>query len=208
MKRKEEESEFFPPVLPSTGVPGGVDRRTFLMRSAVVGAAVAITGVSMSAEEQAKKAATAPPRPKAPTLSPDLQVVKNAKGPVMTVVEEFYKVGPGPSSSHTIGPMRITYDFYQRCTKLPPDQLAKATGLKVHLYGSLSATGKGHGTERASLAGLIGKEPATVDPLFLDAMKDKPAEKYPVKLGAKTFELSLADVIYDSPRGTSRTPTP
>jgi hypothetical protein len=37
-----------------------------------------------------------------------------------------------PSSSHTIGPMRITYDFYQRCTKLTPDQLAQATGLKVH----------------------------------------------------------------------------
>ena len=61
----------------------------------------------------------------------------------MTVLQEFYKVGPGPSSSHTIGPMRITYDFYQRCTKLPPDQLAKATGMKVHLFGSLSATGKG-----------------------------------------------------------------
>ena len=37
----------------------------------------------------------------------------------MTVLDEFYKVGPGPSSSHAIGPMRITYDFYQRCTKLP-----------------------------------------------------------------------------------------
>ena len=97
----------------------------------------------------------------------------------MTVLEEFYKVGPGPSSSHTIGPMRITYDFYQRCTKLPADQLAKATGLKVHLYGSLSATGKGHGTERASLAGLLGKEPATVDPLFLDAMAAKPAAEVP-----------------------------
>jgi L-serine dehydratase len=36
----------------------------------------------------------------------------------------------------------------------------------VHLFGSLSATGKGHGTERASLAGIIGKEPATIDPLF------------------------------------------
>ena len=87
-------------------------------------------------------------------MSPDLDVVKKSKGPVMTVLDEFYKVGPGPSSSHTIGPMRITYDFYQRCTKLPADQLAKATGLKVHLFGSLSATGKGHGTERASLAGL------------------------------------------------------
>ena len=67
----------------------------------------------------------------------------------MTVLDEFYKVGPGPSSSHTIGPMRITYDFYQRCTKLPADQLAKATGLKVHLFGSLSATGKG--TARSAL---------------------------------------------------------
>ena len=75
----------------------------------------------------------------------------------MTTLEEFYKVGPGPSSSHTIGPMRITYDFYQRCTKLPADQLAKATALKVHLFGSLSATGKGHGTERAALAGVVGK---------------------------------------------------
>ena len=135
------------------------------------------------------------------TLSPDLDVVKKSKGPVMTVLDEFYKVGPGPSSSHTIGPMRITYDFYQRCTKLPADQLAKATGLKVHLFGSLSATGKGHGTERASLAGLIGKEPATVDPLFLDEMIVKPEQTYPVKLGDKTFNLSLADIIYDAPKG-------
>jgi L-serine dehydratase len=119
----------------------------------------------------------------------------------MTILEEFYKVGPGPSSSHTIGPMRITYDFYQRCTKLPADQLAKATGLKVHLYGSLSATGKGHGTERASLAGLLGKEPATVDPLFLDEMAAKPDQSYEVKLGNKTFKLSLADIIYDEPKG-------
>jgi hypothetical protein len=51
----------------------------------------------------------------------------------LTTVDEFYKVGPGPSSSHTIGPMRITYDFYQRATKLPADKLAKATALKVHL---------------------------------------------------------------------------
>ena len=97
--------------------------------------------------------------------------------------------------------MRITYDFYQRCTKLPADQLAKATGLKVHLFGSLSATGKGHGTERASLAGLLGKEPATVDPLFLDEMNAKPEQTYPVKLGDKTFNLSLADIIYDATKG-------
>ena len=118
----------------------------------------------------------------------DLNVVKKAKGPVMTTVDEFYKVGPGPSSSHTIGPMRITYDFYQRATKLPADKLAKATKLQVNLFGSLSATGKGHGTERAALAGLVGKEPATVDPKFLDGLRDKPDQVFPVKLGDKSIK--------------------
>ena len=149
--------------------------------------------------KQASKEAAAPKM--GATLSPDLNVVKQSKGPVMTLADEFYKVGPGPSSSHTIGPMRITYDFYQRCTKLPDDQLARATGLKVHLFGSLSATGKGHGTEHASLAGLLGKEPATVDPLFLDEMKAKPEQTYPVNLGDKTFNLSLTDIIYDATKG-------
>ena len=153
-------------------------------------------------EARAKQVAKEAAAPKmGATLSPDLNVVKQSKGPVMTLADEFYKVGPGPSSSHTIGPMRITYDFYQLCTKLPADQLAKATALKVHLFGSLSATGKGHGTERAALAGLLGKEPATVDPLFLDEMKAKPEQTYPVKLGDKTFNLSLADIIYDATKG-------
>ena len=190
-------------VLAETEVPTGIDRRSFLMRNAVIGAAAVMTGKAWTPEARAAQAAKEAGGAKlgASPLSPDLDVVKRSKGPVMTVLDEFYKVGPGPSSSHTIGPMRITYDFYQRCTKLPADQLAKATGLKVHLYGSLSATGKGHGTERASLAGLIGKEPATVDPLFLDEMKEKPTETYPLKLGDKTFNLSLADIIYDSPKG-------
>jgi hypothetical protein len=55
-------------------------------------------------------------------LSPDLDVAKSSKGPVTTLVDEFYKVGPGPSSLHTIGSMRIIYDFYQRCSKLPADR--------------------------------------------------------------------------------------
>ncbi len=119
----------------------------------------------------------------------------------MTTLDEFYKVGPGPSSSHTIGPMRITYDFYQRCAKLPPEQLGKATALKVHLYGSLSATGLGHGTERASLAGLVGQEPATVDPAFLDGMKDNPGKSYEVKFGDKTLNVTLKDVVFDATKG-------
>ena len=135
------------------------------------------------------------------SLSSDLNVVRKSKGPVLTTLEEFYKVGPGPSSSHTIGPMRITYDFYRRCTKLPPETIAQATALKVHLFGSLSATGQGHGTERAALAGLVGQEPATVDPLFLDGLRDEPDQLFPVKLGEKSFGVSLADIVYDATSG-------
>jgi L-serine dehydratase len=167
----------------------------------VIGAAAVMTGKTWTPDARAAQAAQEAAQPKPPPLSPDLDVVKKEKGPVMTMIDEFYKVGPGPSSSHTIGPMRITYDFYQRCTNLPADQLAQATGLKVHLFGSLSATGKGHGTERASLAGLVGKEPATVDPLFLDEMVTNPEKKYEVMLGDKTYTLSQADIIYDATNG-------
>ena len=196
----------------SPEVPAGVDRRKFIMRSAVISAAAVLNGCSR-AETERKAPPPAPATPEAAgtagtsgaaasvTLSPDLDVVKKSKGPVMTTVDEFYKVGPGPSSSHTIGPMRITYDFYQRCTKLPADQLAQATALKVYLFGSLSATGKGHGTERAALAGLVGKEPATVDPAFLDSLRDKPDQSFPVKLGAKTVNVTLKDIVYDAPKG-------
>jgi L-serine dehydratase len=166
------------------------------MRSAVIGATAVILGRSVSAEERTERSTAEPPQ-----LSPDLNVVKGKKGPVMTTLDEFYKVGPGPSSSHTIGPMRITHDFYQRCTKLPADQLTKATALKVHLFGSLSSTGKGHGTERAALAGLVGKEPATVDPAFLDSLRDKPDQSFPVKLGTRTVNVTLQDVVYDAPKG-------
>src|SRR3954453_7965231 len=182
--------------------PAGVDRRSFFMRSAVIGASAVLTGQTWTPEARAAQAAKEAAQPKLNTThAAALDVEKKSKGPVMTLSDEFYKVGPGPSSSHTIGPMRITYDFYQRCTKLPAAQLGQATGLKVHLFGSLSATGKGHGTERAALAGLLGQEPATVDPLFLDKMKEQPDQTYEVNLGGKAHKLSLADIVYDATKG-------
>jgi L-serine dehydratase len=112
-----------PELLAETGglvsheIPHGIDRRSFLMRSAVGGAAAVMTGCTATPEERtATAAATAKPdapaaQPSAPPLAADLNVVLKGQGPVLTTVDEFYKVGPGPSSSHTIGPMRITYDF-------------------------------------------------------------------------------------------------
>ena len=187
----------FAPQLDFTEPPAGSDRRSFMMRSAM---AVAITALGGRVNPAWAAAPVGEPIGSKP-VDPNLQVMKDTKGPVMTLVDEFYKVGPGPSSSHTIGPMRITYDFYQRVLKLPPDQLAQVTALKVNLFGSLSATGKGHGTERAALAGLAGYEPATIDPAILDDLAANPEKTFPVKLGPKTINVSLKDVIYDATKG-------
>jgi len=77
-------------------------------------------------------------------------------------VFDIFKVGIGPSSSHTMGPMRAARAF---ATGLKQDGLLGATReIAVRLYGSLALTGVGHGTDRAVLAGLEGAEPETVDP--------------------------------------------
>ncbi|HEY2587061.1 MAG TPA: L-serine ammonia-lyase [Tepidisphaeraceae bacterium] len=168
-------------------------------------ALAASAGVALARTARAQPAAAAPAGEAAAVqpvpLSPDLNVVKESKGPILTVLEEFYKIGPGPSSSHTMGPMRITYDFFQRVSKLPEDQLKRATALKVHLFGSLSQTGEGHGTNRAALAGILGKSPATCPPEFLDSIMANPDRQYPVTLGPTTLNVSLKDIIFDSPKG-------
>jgi L-serine dehydratase len=151
--------------------------------------------------EKPRKEAGASPNATPENVSPDLAVVQQSKGPVMTAIDEFFKMGPGPSSSHTMGPMRIAYDAYQRISKLPEDQLKRATALKIHLYGSLSATGKGHGTDRAALAGLLGQAPATCAPSFLDGLAQRPGEAHPLKLGPATLNLTLKDVIFDDTKG-------
>jgi L-serine dehydratase len=77
-------------------------------------------------------------------------------------VFDLFKIGIGPSSSHTVGPMRAALMFAQG---LQRDGLLDATAsVKVELYGSLGATGKGHGTDRGVMLGLLGDAPDTVDP--------------------------------------------
>ncbi len=131
-----------------------MDRRNFLIRSAVAGAAVVMTGGPLSAQERTRKSlATLPVLQQSRSGAASFQRPERSQKGSGARDDDGGRVlqsGAGPSSSHTIGPMRITYDFYQRGTKLPADKLAQATKLQVHLFGSLSATGKGHGTERAA----------------------------------------------------------
>jgi len=88
-------------------------------------------------------------------------------------VFDLFKIGIGPSSSHTVGPMRAARLFALR---LAADALLPRTArLQALLYGSLGATGKGHGSDKAVLLGLAGHEPDTVDveavPALLAAMR-------------------------------------
>lgn len=87
---------------------------------------------------------------------------------------DLFKIGIGPSSSHTVGPMRAARLFAERLAN--EHLLEKTAQIKVELYGSLGATGKGHGSDKAVLLGLSGHEPDTVDvnaiALILSAIRE------------------------------------
>jgi L-serine dehydratase len=76
-------------------------------------------------------------------------------------VTEMFTIGIGPSSSHTVGPMRAAHRFAEM---LGPERQPRVRRLVVELFGSLALTGKGHATDSAVLLGLLGWQPETVDP--------------------------------------------
>ena len=88
-------------------------------------------------------------------------------------VFDLFKIGIGPSSSHTVGPMRAARMFVARLAH--EGALARTARVKAEMYGSLGATGKGHGSDKAVLLGLAGHEPDTVDieqvPAILEAIR-------------------------------------
>jgi len=85
---------------------------------------------------------------------------------VAVSVFDLFKIGIGPSSSHTVGPMRAALMFAQGLQR--DGLLPQVASVKVELYGSLGATGKGHGTDKGVILGLMGDTPDTVDPDTID----------------------------------------
>ena len=75
---------------------------------------------------------------------------------------DLFKIGVGPSSSHTVGPMRASREFAESLKA--QGILAQITRIEIHLYGSLALTGKGHATDSAVILGLSGVRPETADP--------------------------------------------
>lgn len=88
-------------------------------------------------------------------------------------VFDIFKIGVGPSSSHTLGPWRAAQRFVR--TLQEKNLLETVTGIQVLLYGSLAKTGKGHGTDVAVLLGLQGLDPETCDvnslPIIMEAIQ-------------------------------------
>ena len=85
----------------------------------------------------------------------------------MISVFDMFSVGIGPSSSHTVGPMRAGAEF---AAELSADQsISSITAVTVELYGSLGQTGKGHGTGKAVILGLLGEMPESVDVDTIDS---------------------------------------
>ena len=77
-------------------------------------------------------------------------------------VLELFRIGIGPSSSHTVGPMRAARQFAASLHEA--GLLERTRTVRVQLYGSLGATGRGHGSDRAVMLGLEGEEPERIDP--------------------------------------------
>jgi len=120
------------------------------------------------------------------------------KEPISLSIFELFKIGPGPSSSHTIAPMRAAADFVKSIQELPEETESSVDKLEVHLFGSLSATGKGHATDFAVTAGLIGQAPDTCDPDIIEKLRKAGDKPYSMKIGQSQVNFTPKDIIFDA----------
>lgn len=105
----------------------------------------------------------------------------------MTIsIFDLFSIGIGPSSSHTVGPMRGALAFLEACEK--QGYFEDISQLQIELYGSLALTGEGHGTDNAILSALEGFSPAQVAPESIQPRADKIRKTHQINLlGRKTI---------------------
>ncbi len=122
---------------------------------------------------------------------------------------DLFTIGIGPSSSHTVGPMRAAGMFAE---SLPAEGVS---GLRVELFGSLGATGHGHGSVKAVVLGLSGEHPETVDPVAAEPLVARVRETGRLTLpGGReipfdptpTSSCTVASACRSTPTGCSSSP--
>ncbi|MEZ4883584.1 MAG: L-serine ammonia-lyase [Chitinophagales bacterium] len=119
---------------------------------------------------------------------------------ITTSFFELFKIGPGPSSSHTVGPMRAANRFRRNVWKTLQQVSTEDTNklrIRVELYGALAATGHGHGTHRAIFAGLLGQEPRMVDIEQLNNYFEEPKKQYFIRFKNWTIPFEESDIFFD-----------
>ncbi|MGL4835628.1 MAG: serine dehydratase beta chain, partial [Shewanella sp.] len=104
----------------------------------------------------------------------------------MISVFDMFKIGIGPSSSHTVGPMKAGKIFMQHLADA--NLLSQLDELRSELFGSLGQTGKGHGTGKAVILGLMGEDPETVDTDTIDGILEHVSK-------SETLTLSTGKVV-------------
>jgi L-serine dehydratase len=110
----------------------------------------------------------------------------------MISVFDLYKVGIGPSSSHTVGPMRAANTFVARLAS--EGLLARTAGLRAEMFGSLGVTGHGHGTVKAVILGLEGEQPDLVDPVAAELRVEAVHAEKELRLGGmRPIAFSMDD---------------
>ena len=113
-------------------------------------------------------------------------------------VLDIFKIGIGPSSSHTMGPWKAAQAFV---SKLESDKsLLSVRKIKINLYGSLAKTGKGHGTDMAVILGLSGYDPQTIDVNLISHKVEtvKSSRKLPIGVPESNSAKSPNDEAYAS----------
>lgn len=167
-----------------------MDRRRFLKIAALSSTGAALLSPAPEAAARGIPAESFPGgRPGKCHIPPNNPVI-------LTSLTDLFKIGPGPSSSHTIAPLRIAGNFREAVAALPPEILNQAQSIQAHLFGSLSATGQGHRTDRAILAGLLGQKPETCDTALMDRLEDT-RQQYVTQIGDKTFTLDRNTLVWD-----------
>ncbi|WP_158814456.1 L-serine ammonia-lyase [Methylocapsa sp. S129] len=115
----------------------------------------------------------------------------------MISVFELFKIGIGPSSSHTVGPMKAASAFAEGLAER--GAIARVASVTVTLYGSLAFTGKGHAVDKAVILGLSGEAPATIDPDNVEAIVARVKTQKTLALaGAREIAFDPeADIVFD-----------
>ena len=115
--------------------------------------------------------------------------------PITVRLLDIFRIGLGPSSSHTVGPMRAAARFRAACL----ENGVRPARLRVLLKGSLSATGRGHGTDRAIMAGLLGivsqAPAATAGPLVEEQVSMEALGRVLVDVDGFILPFEVASVL-------------